>query len=274
MDRDAVISQRCDLGCRKVATVEVSRRDSPVSACIVEETPRRFVLTTIGRLDCSPQDESVRNHDVALVTLDCLRLALASVTHLRVADRNDAVLRDPVANSIAAAIPIFPVVLPLLPADQVAPYMAKLGIAPGKTETAQQGPLPQNFGDQFGWPETAAAVARVYNTLPPEERTHTAIYTGSYGDAGSLEHYGPALNLPRVLSAHNTYWYWGQGATAQTLILVNSDRLIREGHCTSVTEGPEVGHPLSMAEDRFRIRVCHGLKKPLPELWPTLKHWS
>ena len=175
---------------------------------------------------------------------------------------------------IAAAIPIFPVVLPLLPADQVAPYMAKLGIAPSKTETAQQGPLPQNFGDQFGWPETAAAVAQVYRALPPEEQAHTAIYTGSYGDAGSLEVYGPALNLPRVLSAHNTYWYWGQGATAQTLILVNSERLIREGHCTSVTEGPDVGHPLSMAEDRFRIRVCHGLKTPLRELWPTLKHWS
>ena len=175
---------------------------------------------------------------------------------------------------IAAAIPIFPVVLPLLPADQVAPYMAKLGIAPSKTETAQQGPLPQNFGDQFGWTETAAAVAQVYRVLPPEEQAQTAIYTGSYGDAGSLEHYGPSLNLPRVLSAHNTYWYWGKGATAQTLILVNSERLIREGHCTSVTEGPDVGHPLSMAEDRFRIRVCHGLKTPLPELWPTLKHWS
>lgn len=175
---------------------------------------------------------------------------------------------------ILAAIPLLPIVLPVLPPDQIAPYMQRLGIAPTRTETAQQGPLPQLFGDQFGWPETAAAVARVYNSLPPAEQAHTAIYTGSYGDAGSLEHYGPALNLPRVLSAHNTYWYWGQGATAQTLILVNSERLIREGHCTSVTEGPEVGHPLSMAEDRFRIRVCHGLKTPLPELWPTLKHWS
>jgi hypothetical protein len=175
---------------------------------------------------------------------------------------------------IVAAIPVFPVVLPILPPDEAAPYMRRLGIAPNKTETVQEGPLPQYFGDEFGWPETAAAVARVYSALPSEERAQTAIYTGSYGDAGSLEHYGAALHLPRVLSAHNNYWYWGQGATAQTLILVNSERLIREGHCSSVTDGPEVGHPLSMTEDRFRIRVCHGLKQPLPELWPTLKHWS
>jgi len=169
---------------------------------------------------------------------------------------------------------LYPLVLPLLPPDRIPGYMAAIGVAPGKTETAQTGLLPQYFGDQFGWPEIARAVAGTYRSLAPAEQAHTAIYTGSYGDAGALEFYGPALSLPRVLSAHNTYWYWGHGAEASTLILVNSERLIRDGRCTSVTDGPQVGHPFAMQMENFRIRVCHGLTQPLPELWPTLKHWQ
>ena len=175
---------------------------------------------------------------------------------------------------IPEALLLAPLTLPLLPSDRIVPYVSKLGLAPSRTETAQTGPLLQFVGDQFGWPELAAAVAVTFRALPESERAVTAIYTGNYGDAGALELYGPAAHLPRVLSAHNTYWYWGQGATASTLILVNSERLIRENRCASVTDGPEVGHPLAMGEEHFRIHVCHGLKQPLPELWPTLKHWQ
>ncbi len=173
-----------------------------------------------------------------------------------------------------ASIPVFPVVLPILPAEQLAPYMSKLGIAPDKTEVDHNGPLPQIFGDQFGWPELAAATAQVYATLPPDEQQRTAVYTANYGEAGALEFYSSSFKLPGILSAHNTYWYWGRDASPNTLILVNSERLIREGHCSSVTEGPDVGHPLAMGYEHFRIRVCHGLKQPLPSLWPKLKHWS
>jgi len=179
-----------------------------------------------------------------------------------------------VAVLIAGALPTFPIVLPLLPAQQVAPFMAKLGVAPSKTEASHDGPLPQYFGDEFGWPELAAATAQVYAALPLDEQLRTAVYTANYGEAGALEFYSSSFRLPRILSAHNTYWYWGAGASPQTLILVNSERLIREGQCSSVTEGPDVGHPLAMAYEHFRIRVCHGLKQPLPSLWPKLKHWS
>ena len=49
-------------------------------------------------------------------------------------------------------------------------YEQALGFAPPKTEVAHHGPLPQMFGDQFGWPELVAEVARIYQALPPEER--------------------------------------------------------------------------------------------------------
>jgi hypothetical protein len=29
-----------------------------------------------------------------------------------------------------------------------------------------------------------------------------------------------------------------------------------------------------MAEEHFTVFVCRGLKQPLREMWPSLKHWN
>ena len=41
-----------------------------------------------------------------------------------------------------------------------------------------------------------------------------------------------------------------------------------------IEEAERVGHPYGMAEEQFTILVGRGLKEPLPELWPRLKHWN
>ena len=56
--------------------------------------------------------------------------------------------------------------------------------------------------------------------------------------------------------------------------MLNQDRKSLEQHCDTVTDGPEVGHPMAMSWERFRIYTCRGLHPPLPELWPRLKHWN
>ena len=38
------------------------------------------------------------------------------------------------------------------------------------SQTGQEGVLPEHFGDEFGWPEMAAAVARVYRGLSSDDR--------------------------------------------------------------------------------------------------------
>ena len=45
----------------------------------------------------------------------------------------------------------------------------------------------------FGWPEMVAAVARVYNRLPPEDRLRCAIYASNYGEAGAIELFSEAI---------------------------------------------------------------------------------
>ncbi len=69
--------------------------------------------------------------------------------------------------------------------------MQALGIQMTRTEVHHSGPLPQHFGDEFGWPEMVAAVADVYISMPREERAKTGILAGNYGEAGAIDFFGP-----------------------------------------------------------------------------------
>jgi hypothetical protein len=81
--------------------------------------------------------------------------------------------------------------------------------------------------------------------------------------------------LPKAISPHQNYFLWGtRNYTGEVLILLQSKRADAERYCESVEEGTEVFHPYAMAEEHYTIYICRGLKKPLPELWPQLKHWN
>jgi hypothetical protein len=180
-----------------------------------------------------------------------------------------------VAIVVVAGAALAPVVLPVLPPERYGDYTAAIGIAPPKTEVAQHGALPQHLGDQFGWPEMVAEVARIYRALPPEERAKAAIFANNYGEAGALHMFGPAHGLPNAISAHQNHFYWGpRGATGEVLIVLQDQREDLERQCASVEQAGEHFHPWGMEEENGPIFVCRGLKTPLAELWPRLKHWN
>ena len=107
-----------------------------------------------------------------------------------------------------------PLTLPILPVEKIVGYEAALGIRNTRTEVSHSGPLPQHFGDEFGWQEMVEGVANVYQSLPPEQRAQTAILAGNYGEAGAIDFFGPHLGLPKAISAHQNYYFWGRGSTA------------------------------------------------------------
>lgn len=168
-----------------------------------------------------------------------------------------------------------PLALPVLPVESFMRYQERLGFKPPKTEVGHVGPLPQHFGDMFGWPETVEQVARVYHSLPPEERAKAAVFANNYGEAGAVDFFGPRHGLPKAISPHQNYYLWGpRDYTGEVLILLQSKREDAERHCASVEEAGRVGHPYAMAEEHYTIYVCRGLDRPLKELWPALKHWN
>ena len=168
-----------------------------------------------------------------------------------------------------------PLVLPLLSPERYVAYQRAIGVAPQRTEVGHVGALPQLFGDQFGWPELVADVARVYRALPESERARACIFAGNYGEAGAINLFGPKLGLPRAISGHQTHFLWGpSGCTGEVIIALQDTREGLEQVCSSVEEAGQHFHPWGMAEENGAIWVCRGLKQPLEELWPRVKHWN
>ena len=168
-----------------------------------------------------------------------------------------------------------PMFVPMLPPETLIRYQSALGMAPPQIETHRQGPLPQLMADRFGWPEMAAEVARIYHSLPPEDRAKAAIFGQNYGQAGAIDYFGPALGLPKAVSGHLTYFFWGpRDYTDEVVIVMDDDRETLEKLFQSVEYGGRVEHPYSMPYQHFDVWVCRGVREPLAKVWPRLKEWS
>ena len=132
----------------------------------------------------------------------------------------------------------------VLPPEKLVAYLRRLGLAPPKTEVRHEGPLEQRLGDQFGWEELVSDVARIYKSLPPEERARTGIFASNYGEAGALNLFGPAYGLPPPICAHQNHYFWGPPKVEpENLIWLQWSRRGVEDHCLSVEKAGEHSTP-------------------------------
>ncbi|MGD0191430.1 MAG: glycosyltransferase family 39 protein [Rhizomicrobium sp.] len=170
---------------------------------------------------------------------------------------------------------VAPLAVPVLPVETYIRYTNALHLQPPRIETHRLGPLPQIYADQFGWPEMAATVARVYDALPKDVRARTAIFAQNYGQAGAIDHFGPQYGLPLAISGHQNYYLWGpRDYTGESMIVLDDTLETLQKICTHVSKVAHFEHPYSMPYQHFDIFWCHGLKQPLKALWPNLKNWS
>jgi Dolichyl-phosphate-mannose-protein mannosyltransferase len=202
--------------------------------------------------------------------------AAGAVFWQQVTERRVYWARYALAVVVVSEIITLPLTLPMLPVEKIVPYREMLGLKMSKSETNQSGPLPQFFGDEFGWREMVATVAQVYNSLPTEEREHTAILAGNYGEAGAIDFFGPQYGLPQSISAHQNYYYWGYRdySSDDTFIILQWPREGVEHACRSYSEGPALDPKWAMMEEHYTIWICHGFKRQMPDLWDRIKHWN
>ena len=116
----------------------------------------------------------------------------------------------------------------------------------------------------------------MYLQLTPAEQRTTAIVAGNYGEAGAIDMYGPALDLPPALSPHLTFWYWRPAHfEAETVIAVGLNEsemrqifadVTRVGTIQSVdgVRNEEVGRV---------ILVCRHPVVPLDDAWALARRF-
>jgi Dolichyl-phosphate-mannose-protein mannosyltransferase len=176
---------------------------------------------------------------------------------------------------VVFGVVLAPLAIPVLPPEAYVRYTKTLHFQPPAIETHRLGPLPQLYADQFGWEEMTAAVARVYNSLPPEVRGKTAIFGQNYGQAGAIDLFGPKYGLPPAISGHENYYYWGpRDYTGESMIVMDDRQEVLEKLFASVQKVAHVYHPYSMPYEHFDVFYCRGLKQPLKGLWPQVKSWD
>jgi hypothetical protein len=178
---------------------------------------------------------------------------------------------------LVTGIVIAPILLPILPPETTIAYSKATGLAQPRVENRRtMSPLPQLFADRCGWKEMAEAVAKVYSSVPPDQRAKAAIFGNDYGQAGAIDMYGPALGLPKAIGGHLTYWLWGpRGYTGEVTIVLGDDREALERLFHRVEAAGEVGSPYAMASQHFTLFVCREPKGwTFAEIWPKLKKWD
>lgn len=168
-----------------------------------------------------------------------------------------------------------PLFVLMLPPASYQRYTDAVGMDQPRIENHCLGPLPQLFADRYGWRELAREVARVYHSLPAEDRERAAVFGQNYGQAGAVDRYRDEYDLPPALSGHLTYYLWGpRGVTGEVVIVLGDDRETLESLFGRVEAVGRVQHPLSMPSQHVTVWLCRDLRVPLEELWPRVKNYS
>jgi hypothetical protein len=178
-----------------------------------------------------------------------------------------------VAVLFAFCLVILPLGVPILPPPAMAEYAHTLGVeAAVRTNTGETLPLPQDYADMLGWEEQVATVARVYHTLPQDQRRDAVLVAGNYGEAGALDFYGPRYGLPKVVSPAGSYWFFGPGDQPGKVVItigVAQDDLRR--FFDSVVTAAAVSNAWTVPEERnLTVNVGTRPRTTLQQLWPSL----
>jgi hypothetical protein len=136
-----------------------------------------------------------------------------------------------------------------------------------------------DFREQFGWHELAQEVAKIRDSLTPEERAYLGILGANYGEAGAINLYGPEYGLPRAISGVNSFWYRGYGGPPpQTVIVIGLSRHRMEevfGPCRLAghTWNP-YGIKNEETVDHPDIYVCGPPKMGWPAFWADFQYYG
>ena len=138
-----------------------------------------------------------------------------------------------------------------------------------RPETSQ---LPGNWADMHGWPELAGAVQRVYDSLPPRERTQAVVLADNYGEASAIEYFTPRVP---VISAHNQFWLWGlHGRAGGVLVQVGGtcfadQHLYAKRRIVAETDSRwAIGF-----EQHVPIAICSEPRGSLASVWPSIHEY-
>ena len=171
---------------------------------------------------------------------------------------------------VAGFVATFTFSVPVLPPQRFVAWAKTMHYQYSDSENHSATILPQFYADRFGWQEMVDKVARIYDSLPPQDRAVAGIYTANYGEASAINVLGQQYGLPAAISGHQTYWLWGpRGYTGQVMIVIGPPSA-RADFASCQVEA-QMDNPLSMPWEIKPIFLCRGRKAPYAADWKDFK---
>jgi hypothetical protein len=169
-----------------------------------------------------------------------------------------------------------PLAMPILPIAAAVKYCAFWGVQDVKVENVPLNSLPQLFGDMFGWQEQAQALARAVHSLPAADQSRVTLLAYNYGEAGAIDYFGKLYGLPKAISGHNQYGYWGPGSASGEVVVAigfTQDRLQRAFADVKPVETISPAYALP-EESGLTIYICRQPRESLSANWNSWMYFD
>lgn len=178
-----------------------------------------------------------------------------------------AVITPLVLSGIIAA----PLAMPILPVTAAVKYTRFFGVQDVKVENVPLDSLPQLFGDMFGWPEQVQAMSRAFHSLSAEEQSRVTLLAYNYGETGAIDYLGKHYGLPKAISGHNHYGYWGpRGATGEIVIAIGFTKARLDQSFADVQSFETISPAYALPEESgLTIYICRKPRQDLSASWAS-----
>lgn len=140
--------------------------------------------------------------------------------------------------------------------------------------TTRLAALNETTAEMIGWHQLVGQVAAAVHELPTAEQADVVILTGSYGEAGAIDLFGPGAGLPPAYSPHNSYGYFRRPTDdTATVLAVRIDPPYLARYFENCTRIDTVRNSLGIANEVSGqpISVCRGLRGTWATLWPQMR---
>lgn len=178
---------------------------------------------------------------------------------------------------IATGLVLLPLALPILPLETLIGYSNIIYRPPTLSKSMQEdaAEAPWHFRLMLGWEETVAQVAQAYRQLSPQEQSECAILAWFYGHAGAVDFFGPTYHLPKAISGHTGYYFWGpRDYSGDTVLSIAGELTFLRQTFDSVELVATTTDTTSLGfNSELPIYLCRGIKRPLSESWPAFKYY-
>jgi 4-amino-4-deoxy-L-arabinose transferase-like glycosyltransferase len=139
--------------------------------------------------------------------------------------------------------------------------------------------IHQLYREEIGWPEMVKTVADIRDTVPLEERSRLGILAGNYGEAGAINVYGPAYDLPHAISGIDSFWLWGYGSPPPETVIVLG---LEPSYVYSLFETCSIAganiNPYGIqneeSQEHPNILLCRHLRQPWEQFWKNFQYFG